>query len=89
MESNIQKNIIKKSEKLGWYVVKIIQCNKPGFPDLQLMKDGMVIFIEVKDKGKKARPLQLYRHNQLKLLGFKVFVIDNADDILDIIHSSN
>ena len=85
MERNIQKAIIKKAKKYGWYSVKIIQCNKPGFPDLQLMRDGISVFIEVKDTGKKPSPLQLYLHEELRSLGFKVYVIDNINDILDII----
>ena len=79
-ESEIQSHIIKKLEAAGWYLIKIIQCNKNGFPDLIALRQGSTIFIEVKAKGKKARPLQEYRHQQLKKQGFKTLVIDDHND---------
>ena len=75
LESQIQKNIIAEYEKAGWLVVKIIQTNKNGWPDLQCHKDGITIFIECKKKGCKLSPLQIYRHQELQKQGFKVIVI--------------
>jgi Holliday junction resolvase len=85
MESKIQKDIIKEAEKQGWYVVKIIQCNKNGFPDLLLMKNGRVIFIEVKDTGKQLRPLQEYRKKEIEKCGFEFFTLDNCKDLIYIL----
>ena len=42
-------------------------------------------FVEVKDSGKKPRPLQLARHRLLAGLGFQVFVLDRAEQIPEII----
>ena len=71
-ESQIQHQIIKWLEAQGWLVVKIIQTNKNGWPDLQLHAFGVTIFIEVKyDKGKLSE-LQKYRHKQLQDKGFIV-----------------
>ncbi len=39
-EAVIQRQIIEYIEKLGFYVVKIIQCNKNGFPDLMVLIRG-------------------------------------------------
>lgn len=79
MESDVQRAITAEATKQGYYVVKIIQCNKNGFPDLLLFKDGGVIAIEVKAPGKKARPLQIYRHKELTQYGIKVHVIDSIE----------
>jgi len=40
----------------------------------------VAVFIEVKDKGRKARPLQLWRHQELKAEKFDCYVIDNWED---------
>lgn len=56
-------------------VVKLTLTNKPGIPDLLLLKDGKASFIEVKRKGQKPRPLQQYRIKQLQELGFDVKVV--------------
>ncbi|MCI1648793.1 MAG: VRR-NUC domain-containing protein [Bacteroides sp.] len=71
LESKIQAGIIKRLETQGYYVVKLILTNKNGIPDLLLLKDGKASFVEVKRPGEKPRPLQEYRMNELKKLGFK------------------
>jgi len=74
-ESQIQSKIIKRYELDGWYVIKIIQCNKNGISDLIAFKNSKAIFIEVKKPGKKLRPLQEYRKKELKNYGFDVLVL--------------
>ena len=80
LESALQSKIIIWLEKNGWFVVKIIQCNKNGIPDLMALRNGTAIFIEVKALGKKARPLQEFRINQLTKQGFTAKVIDKIED---------
>lgn len=72
LESVIQKRIVRRLERDGWFVIKLILTNCPGIPDLIALKNGSVKFIEVKRPGQKPRPLQLYRHQQLRELGFDV-----------------
>lgn len=43
-------------------------------PDLIALKDGRVVFIEVKRPGQKPRPLQEYRHKKLREAGFEVII---------------
>lgn len=76
-ESIIQKQIRLLYEKDGWLVVKIIQCTKNGWPDLQCHKDAVTVFIETKATGKTATPLQQYRHKQLRQKGFTVLTKDS------------
>lgn len=75
-ESVIQKKIRLRYEKQGWLVVRIIQTTKNGWPDLQCHLNGQTVFIETKATGKTAKPLQLYRHKQLREKGFTVHTID-------------
>lgn len=75
LESAIQRKIIRRYEKAGYLVVKIELCNKSGFPDLMLLKDGKASFVEVKRPGQKPRPLQEYRLKELTDAGFDAFVL--------------
>lgn len=75
LESAIQRKIVKRYEEQGYLVVKITLCNKSGFPDLMLLKDGKASFIEVKRPGCKPRELQQYRINELRNAGFDVDVL--------------
>ncbi len=77
LESKIQRNLIKKYESEGYTVVKLILTNKPGIPDLMLLKDGKAKFVEVKRPKENLRPLQEYRIRELKTLGFDVVVAGN------------
>ena len=57
-------------------------------PDrLVLLPHGRCAFVELKAPGKLPRPLQLKRHEQLRALGFKVFVLDNVEDIPEVINA--
>lgn len=81
MEGKIQRKIILMAERLGWYAVKILQTNKNGFPDLMLLKSGDIIFIEVKQPGKKMRPLQEYRKSEIEKAGFKHYVMTDESHL--------
>lgn len=81
-ESAIQFKIRKCLEKAGWYVIKIIACNKPGMCDLLCLRNGELIFVEVKrpDRG-KVDPLQKLRRRQIEQLCFTVITAKSIDDI--------
>ncbi len=81
LESAIQRKIIKKLEKAGWFVLKIITSNKNGINDLIAFKNKKAVFIEVKRPGKEADELQKYRHEQLRKEGFAVIVADNVEAV--------
>lgn len=73
-EAKIQAQIIKNLERDGYYVVKLIQTNKNGIPDLMAIKDGRVAFIEVKDGANKPTDLQAYRHKEITKAGCEVWI---------------
>lgn len=53
-----------------------------GWPDrIVILPDGKVGFVEVKALGEEPRKLQLHRHEQLRLLGFQVYVLDHPGQI--------
>ena len=82
MESKIQTNIKARFEKAGWMVVKLLQTNCNGIPDLMCLKQGRTIFIEVKQPGREPTELQRYRHDELISKGFTVYVITSEKDII-------
>ena len=63
-------------------VVKLIQTNCNGIPDLMCLKNGKTIFIEVKQPGREATELQKYRHAELIKQGFTVHVLTTEKDII-------
>ena len=71
-EQDFQAKLIKTYEAQGWYVVKLIQCNKAGMPDLILTKPNEVKWVEVKSAKGRLSPVQEYRHAELRARGFTV-----------------
>ncbi len=74
-EQQIQAKKIKELEAQGFYVIKLINTNKNGIPDLiAIPKDSDVLFIEVKKPDGKLSKLQEFRLKELEAHGIKVEV---------------
>ena len=65
-EQKIQKKIITQLEKQGYFVLKLIKCNKNGYPDLIAVKENETIFIEVKKNDGILSVLQKVRIKELR-----------------------
>lgn len=81
-EAAIQSKIIKNLESAGWMVIKLIQTNANGIPDLMCLKSGQCVFVEVKAPYNKSTPLQTYVQNNLRNAGITVFETSNPDFLL-------
>lgn len=85
-EKVIEQKLTKAVRQNGGVCWKFTSPGIVGVPDrIILMPNGRIAFVEVKAPGEKPRPLQLSRHRLLRRLGFKVYVLDNIDDIEKII----
>lgn len=72
-EQQIQTKKIKELEAQGYYVIKLINTNKNGIPDLiAIPPNSDVLFVEVKTATGKVSKLQEYRHKELNNKGIKV-----------------
>jgi Holliday junction resolvase len=72
-EQQIQSKKIKELEAQGYYVIKLINTNKNGIPDLiAIPPNSDVLFVEVKRPDGKVTKLQEYRHKELEDKGIKV-----------------
>jgi Holliday junction resolvase len=90
-ESQIQSAIIKKLTAAGWYVVKLIQTNKNGIPDLVCHRDGKTVYLEIKQPGNDLEPLQWHRIKQLRKYGILAYCVDCVRDLgfLEMIDNEN
>ena len=85
-EKYIENKLVKAVKEMEGIALKFVSPGLDGMPDrLVLLPMGRIAFVEVKSPGKKPRPLQLARHELLRKLGFKVFVLDDATDIEKIL----
>ena len=70
-EQQIQSKRIKQLEAEGYYVLKLIKTNKNGIPDLIAIKEGDILFSEIKTSNGKLSEIQKYRMKELESYGFK------------------
>lgn len=91
-EKKIERKLSLMVKKRGGICPKWVSPGYDGVPDrIVLLPDGCVGFVEVKAPGQKPRPLQTARHNVLRNLGFRVYVLDSEEQIggiLDEIQSA-
>ena len=81
-EKQIENKLSSEVKKAGGIALKFVSPGFNGMPDrLVLLPDGHIAFAEMKAPGKKPRPLQLSRHRLLRRLGFRVYVIDDSEQI--------
>ena len=81
-EKTIEQKLVKAVKKHGGICQKFVSPGFDGMPDrLVLLPHGRFAFVEVKAPGEKPRPLQLARHRLLRRLGFKVYVLDDEEQI--------
>ena len=86
LESLIEQHLVKEVNRRNGLCLKFNSQSMTGIPDrIILMKNGTVGFVEVKQKGKKPRPLQELRMKQLSRLGFKVYILDEKEKIGEIL----
>ena len=85
-EKKLEQKLVKAVRDIGGLALKFVSPGCDGVPDrLILIAYGKVAFVEVKAKGKKPRPIQIRRINQIRRLGFLVFILDDEKDIPSII----
>lgn len=86
LEKELERKLVKAIKAKGGLCLKLTSSSLSGLPDrLCLLPDGKVGFVELKAPGKKPRPLQVRRHEQLRHLGFWVFVLDAEQKIGGVI----
>ena len=86
-EKTLERKLAEAVKAMGGIAPKFISPGFAGMPDrLVILPDGKCGFVEVKRRGEKSRPLQEARHGMLRRLGFKVYVLDCAGQIEEVLH---
>lgn len=85
-EKAVEAKLTRAVKAEGGMCPKLVSPGTDGMPDrMVLLPKGRIGFVEVKAPGKKPRPLQQRRHEQLRDLGFTVSVLDDPEQISEIL----
>ena len=89
-ERDVERKLVRAVRDSGGLALKFVSPGFNGVPDrLLLLPGGRIAFCEVKAPGEKPRPLQLRRMEQLRAMGFQVYVIDSAEQVAGIIREAS
>ena len=81
-EKFIEQKLVTAVKAAGGIAPKFVSPGFAGMPDrLILMPHGVCAFAELKAPGMKPRALQMARHEMLRRLGFRVYVVDEIEQI--------
>ena len=81
-EKEIELQLTKSVKAKEGIAFKFVSPGHAGVPDrLVLLPGAHIGFVEVKAPGQEPRKLQLAMHRLIRRLGFKVYVLDDQDQI--------
>jgi len=81
-EKVTEQKLVRAAKLAGGLALKFASPGFDGVPDrLVLLPGSKIAFVEVKAHGMTPRPLQKKRHEMLRRLGFKVYVLDDPEQI--------
>ena len=82
LESTVERHLREEAKKRKGMALKFVSPGMNGVPDrIVLMDGGRVAFVEVKAPGQQPRTLQRSRHALLRRMGFRLFVLDDVEQI--------
>lgn len=89
-EKAIEAYLNKRAKENGLLCLKYTNANVTGYPDrLVCMPGGVVVWVELKSKGKKPTKLQQVRHKELEEIGHLVLVVSSKHEVDCLIDSIN
>ena len=80
-EKEIENHLVRKVKKLGGLCFKFISPGNAGVPDRIVIKNGKLVFIELKAPGKEVRALQRLQIDKLLKHEQTVYVADSKEKI--------
>lgn len=86
LEKQIEYGLVNETQKRGGIAPKFVSPGLSGMPDrLVLLPEAKMGFVELKAPGKKPRVLQEKRHRDLRNLGYRVYVLDRAEKVKEVL----
>lgn len=85
-EKVVERKLVELVKINGGMCIKLLCDQLIGLPDRMCLFPGhKVIFVELKTTGRKPKRIQMYMHNKLRALGFRVEVIDTVESVVNFV----
>lgn len=86
LERQIRNKINKHLKSEHWFVMPLSDKWAKGYPDLICIKDGRVIFLEIKQPDGRIDQLQMYFCGALWENGVEAYIVDSLDKVKEILY---
>ena len=81
-EKSVERKLVELVKINNGMCIKLLCDQLIGLPDrLCLFPNHKIVFVETKTTGQKPRRIQAYMHKKLRILGFRVEVIDSIEGV--------
>lgn len=85
-EKVIERKLAELVKINGGMCIKLLCDQLIGLPDRMCLFPGhKIVFVELKTTGRKPKRIQVYMHNKLRALGFRVEVIDTVESVINFV----
>lgn len=87
-EKLVERKLVELVKANKGMCIKLLCDQLIGLPDrLCLFPGHKIVFVELKTTGQKPKRIQIFMHNRLRALGFRVEVIDTVEGVVKFINS--
>lgn len=89
-EKNIVAAILRALRERGYWAVKLHggPYQVAGLPDVLAIKDGRAAWVEVKQPGERATPIQEATIEKLRQAGCLAFVATSANEVIETLQGT-
>lgn len=85
-EKVVERKLVQAIKANNGMCIKLLCDQLTGLPDrMCLLPNKKIIFVELKTTGKKPTRIQIFMHNKLRALGFRVEIIDTVEGVNNFI----
>lgn len=85
LEKAVESKIVAYARARGWWCAKFTSPGLAGVPDRVFIRNGRVVFIEVKRAGERPRQQQVKRMQDMRDHGAEVHWTDSVEAVHDLL----
>lgn len=87
-EKLVERKLVELVKINNGMCIKLLCDQLTGLPDrMCLFPNHKIVFVELKTTGRKPKRIQLFMHDKLRALGFRVEVIDSIEGVEQFINN--
>lgn len=85
LERDLEAEIVAAAIRLGWLCWKFVSPGLRGVPDRFFLRDGRVLFVEIKKSGEKPTRQQEIRGEEIRAHGGEWHWVDSLEAALVVL----